>query len=164
MRSCLEVGYIASETSQRHKGQDKPRLQPLPNFRGQSSSPKFYSYIFDLIVSVPTDQERAYDARRPRLRLRSRRAEAHRSRFVDPAAKIAQRIQNQWNDTRRTSKQSPHRSGSRRRSRVSLDSKWRSHLGSFRTDGRQPHHLGLGGSDGLIFLLQLPFAPLRKCC
>jgi hypothetical protein len=71
MRSCLEVGYIASETSQRHKGQDKPRLQPLPNFRGQSSSPKFYSYIFDLIVSVPTDQERAYDARRPRLRLRS---------------------------------------------------------------------------------------------
>jgi hypothetical protein len=97
MPSCLEVGYIASETSQCHKGQDKPRLQPLPNFRGQSPSPKFYSYIFVFAVSVPTDQDKAYGARRPRLP--SQITEEERRTvlgLVDPAAKIAQRIQNQY--------------------------------------------------------------------
>jgi hypothetical protein len=69
MPSWLDVGYIASETSQRDKGHEKP----LANFRGQSSSPKFYSYGFDFIVSVPTDQDKPYGARRPRLRPRSQK-------------------------------------------------------------------------------------------
>jgi hypothetical protein len=71
MPSDLEVGYIASETGQRGKGQEKPRLQPRPNFRGQPSSPIFYSYIFDFIVSVPTDQDKPYSSRRPSLHIKS---------------------------------------------------------------------------------------------
>jgi hypothetical protein len=137
------------KTGQRGKGQEKSRLQPLAKLQRSILFTKI------LFVQFRFHRERAHGSGQGLWRKATETPhqiteEERRTvlRLVDLAAKIAQRIQNQWYDTQRTRKGSPHRCGNRRSSRVPLDSKWISHLGSFRTDGQQPHYLVLGGPDG----------------
>jgi hypothetical protein len=148
MPSGLEVGYIASETGQRGKGQEKPRLQPRSNFRGQSSSLIFYSYIFYFTVSVPTDQDKAYGARRPSLHIRSPKrrgapfsGSSTRLRKSPNAFKISGITPEELENEVLTGPEAVAEA------ECHLIQNVISHLGSFRTDSQQPYYLGLGGPD-----------------
>jgi hypothetical protein len=68
--------------------------------------------------------------------------------LVDPAAKIAQRIQNQWITPEELENEVLTGPEAVAEAECHLIQNVISHLGSFRTDSQQPHYLGLGRSDG----------------